>query len=418
MGIKEEAITAIQAGEIEEGLEQLKRWEEIATDEEQLDIIDIYMELGLTDRAEKVIHRWKDKGKPVDGDLIAIEAEIKMEKEEEDQAIALLSQIQEEDSAFLKAQLLLADIYQLQGLDEVAEEKLKYALSLAPEEPVLVAAMGYYYLERGDYNKSIPYFKRAEQLGFEEQDDSMKLHLAQAYSATGEFETALRYYEEGLKEKEDLDGLFGYGYTALQLHDYEKAIKPLTRLKELDPEYVTLYPHLVRAHKQLHNYEQALNIAKEGLSYDEFNDTLFMEAAKLYDLLGEREKAKEAMREAITLNPTNSEAVLYLLRVLREEDDDEGTIELITHLKEIGESDPLYAWFEAQSLREEDDSGALEAYEQAMVAYEHDPAFLEDYGRFLLEIRKRERAISLFKRALQLEPENEPLQLLMEELSF
>ncbi len=419
MNKKQEAIQLIQAGQIKEGLEKLTQWEKVATDEEQYEILEIYMELGLTDRAERLIQKWKKSGKPFDGELITMEAEIKMEHEEEEEAISLLSQIRKEDPAFLKAQLLLADIYQLQGLDEVAEQKLQYALSLAPEEPVIVAAMGYYYMERGDYKKCIPYFKKAEQLGFVGQHDNIKLHLAQAYSATGEFETALDYYEKGLKEREDLDALFGYGYTALQLHDYERAIEPFTRLKELDPEYVTLYPYLVRAHKQLHNYEQALNIAKEGLSYDEFNDTLFMEAAMLYDLLGEKDKVSETMWEAISLNPTNSEAILYLLRFFREEEDEEAIIELMSHLKELGESDPLYAWFEAYAWREqEEDEKARQAYEQANIVYGQDPEFLEDYGRFLLEIGNRKQALQLFEQSLQLQPENEPLRNLMEELTF
>ncbi len=58
-----------------------------------------------------------------EGELYILAAEIAIDLDEEEDAIEWLLEIKEEDSTFLQAQLLLADLYQLQGLDEVAEDK-------------------------------------------------------------------------------------------------------------------------------------------------------------------------------------------------------------------------------------------------------------------------------------------------------
>src|SRR5699024_3854265 len=98
---------------------------------------------------------------PQEGELYVFSSELLIDLGDEDGAIEQLSLISEDDEAFLQAQLLLADLYQMQSLDEVAEQKLLAEAKKAPEVIVISYGLGVFYLERGDYLKSIPYLKKA-----------------------------------------------------------------------------------------------------------------------------------------------------------------------------------------------------------------------------------------------------------------
>nr|WP_275899566.1 tetratricopeptide repeat protein [Bacillus piscicola] len=330
--------------------------------------------------------------------------------DKEDEALEWLLEVGTEDESFVRAQMLLADLYQLQGLDEAAEQRLMKALERAPDEPVLIAGIGDFYLERGDFNKSIPYLKQTENKGFEYPEGSVELKLAEAYSATGEFESALHYYEKGLQDKTDAESLFGYGYTALQVHHYSLAARKLQELKEMDPDFLSLYPYLIRAYEELGEIENALETAEQGMKVDEFNDKLFLEAGKLQLSLGRKEKAEGNLREALSLNPNNTEAALILLSSWAEEEDYDEIKELMTYLRDLGEEDIRFQWYYGKALYAEDNLiEARQAFEEAAPAYKDNGDFLQEYGRLLLELGNREKAVSILKEAAQLSPADESL---------
>ncbi|WP_158735346.1 lipopolysaccharide assembly protein LapB [Alteribacillus sp. YIM 98480] len=412
----EDIIQVIQEGDIEEGLKSLEQYEKSADHQEKYDLVQLYEELGRLDKAKPLIEELINYY-PEEGELLTMAAEIAIDMDEEDEAIEWLLEVNEEDEAFLRAQMLLADLYQLQGLDEVAEKKLKDALQKAPDEPVLLAGLGDYYLDRGDFAKSIPYLKQAERMGFEFPEGGLDLRLAEAYSATGEFETALPYYRKGLNEKTDPHAMFGNGYTALQIEDYDLAVKSFNKLKEADPDFVTLYPYLIRAYEGLEKYELALKTAEQGLSVDEYNDTLFTEAGKLQLALGNEKVAEERFREALSINPGNQEAATSALALWLEQEDFEAIEDLVTYLKDIGEEDASFDWYHGKALWEKEDfQNASQAYEKASASFMGNEEFLEDYGKLLLELGHRDQALQIFKKAFLLDPSNESLQILINEL--
>ncbi|RSL33800.1 hypothetical protein D7Z54_08910 [Salibacterium salarium] len=412
----ESVMETIQKGDAEKGLKMLDELEGRADHQEKYDIAQLYDELGRPDKAKPIVEELISNY-PDEGELLTIAAELAVDLDQEEEAIEWLLEVKKEDEVFIRAQMLLADLYQLQGLDEVAETKLKTALQEAPEEPVLLAGLGDYYLERGDFSKSIPYLKQAERLGFEFPEGSLDLRLAEAYSSTGEFEDALSYYERGIKEKKEPHSLFGYGYTALQIGEYQTAIKQLEALKDMDPEFVTLYPYLIRAYEGMENYDKALQVTENGLSVDEYNDVLYVEAGKLQMALGNESVAEDRLKEAISLNPSNIEAVYTILELWNKQEDFDSVIEMVTYLKEIGEDDPRFDWYYGKAMWEmEDFENANQAYEGIRTVYTENEDFLEDYGRLLLEQGFRSDALAYFKQAASLQSANETLQELITDL--
>ncbi|WP_170840995.1 tetratricopeptide repeat protein [Salibacterium halotolerans] len=412
----EQIMEIIQQGNTEKGLELLNEFEKEADHQQQYDLVQLYNELGRPDKAEPLV-QYLIQNYPDEGELLTTAAETAIDMDKEDEAIEWLLEVDKKDEAFLQAQMLLADLYQLQGLDEVAESKLKAALQEAPEEPVLLAGLGDYYLEQGDFSKSIPYLKQAERQGFEFPEGSLDLRLAEAYSSTGNFEDAMSYYEKGIKEKQEPQALFGYGYTALQVSDYQTASKQLEELKAMDPEFVTLYPYLVRAYEGVEHFDQALKTAEDGLSVDEFNDQLFLEAGKLHMALDDQSSSEKRLREALSLNPANRDAAFAVLELWHTQEDYESMIDLVSYLKDIKEDDPGLDWYLGKAQwGEEDFNKALETYKGIQQEYTENELFLEDYGRLLLELGYREQALRHFRSVLSIDPANTEIQELVTDL--
>ena len=54
-----------------------------------------------------------------------------------------------------------------------------------------------------------------------------------------------------------------------------KAIEKFLELKEMDPEYSSLYPHLARAYEREEDPERGYQVLKEGIQVDEYNKDLY-----------------------------------------------------------------------------------------------------------------------------------------------
>ncbi|TWI58870.1 Flp pilus assembly protein TadD [Halalkalibacter nanhaiisediminis] len=412
----EEALEKIETGKIEEGLAQLLLIEKDADHQSKYAIAEVYHELGHVDKAKEIIDELLMLY-PDEGSLYAFAAELLIDLDQEDEAIELLLEIKEGDEAFLQAQLLLADLYQMQSLDEVAEQKLLNAAKKAPNEVIISYGLGEFYLERGDYIKSIPYLKKAVHSTEKIPNVHLELQLAEAYSASGQFEDAVHYYRIGLEKYQDPHALFGYGFTAFQLEDMVIAIEQLEKLKELDPDFSSLYPLLARAYEAEGRLDDAMEALEAGLSIDEYNEQLYIQAAKLSFKRQNPDEGEHFLRKVIALNPSNIEAVQTLASYFKHNELYEELLELLNHMKEFGEEDPVFTWYEAFGLKEQDHyDEAYKLYQEVEKSFEEDHDFLEEYGYFLLEYGLRDRAKEVFTQLLVIQPERTDIQELLQNL--
>lgn len=145
----------------------------------------------------------------------------------EEKAIDILEQIAEDDPVYLESLVLQADLFQMQGLFEVSEQKLLLAKEKSDDETIIDFALAELYSSHGEYNKSIPYYEKVLQNGDEIAGVNVNARIAESYSTTGKFEEALPYYEDAIKKQEDSNTLFGFGVTAYQAKYYKKPLKYL-----------------------------------------------------------------------------------------------------------------------------------------------------------------------------------------------
>ncbi len=409
IGIKK-ALKQIETGKMEEGLAQLKKVNKTADHETKYSIAEIYYELGLVDLAKEIMDELVLLY-PDEGELYTFMAELLIDLDQEDEAIEILLEINENDHVYVQAQLLLADLYQLQGLDEVAELKLLNAEKKVPNEPVVQFGLGEFYLSRGDYLKSIPYYKRV--IASEEELDgtNIELRLAEAYSATGYFEEAITYYREGIKGGKIIDDHFGYGYTAFQLGDYPTAIQQFETVIDMDESYSSVYPYLGEAYEEEGQIHEALQIIKKGIEIDEFNEALYVQGARISLNNGFVSEGEDYLRKVVAINPANFEGVKMLASLLKKGERYDELQELIYYVKELGEDDPLFDWFLASAkwvLDEYEES--LKLFEQLANSLSHDSDFLEEFGQVLLEGGYQQKGKEMLKKAIDIDDSKTHLQ--------
>jgi len=344
---------------------------------------------------------------PEEGELLVLLGEILVEAGEEEEAILVLEKISEQDVHFGQSLLLLADLYQVQGLYEVCERKLLKAKKLLPDEAIIDFALGELYSEQGEIIKAMNAYEMV--LKEENEIAGANIHgrIADLLSASGAFEEALSYYDKALDEKLEINTLFGYAFTALQAGYNRTAIEKFNELKGLDPEYHSLYLHLAKAYECEEELDNSLHSIKEGIKQDEFNKELFFYGGKMALKLGKGEEAEQFFREAIALDPGFTEAALTLNKLFFQQERFEDVIELISQLDISEDEEPQILWDSALAYDKlEEFSYALDKYESAYTFYKNNEAFLHDYGYFLIEEGKNDRAAEIFKQLLIEDPTN------------
>lgn len=402
-------IEELEHGHTSEALAALEKLEKTGTDEDRLAVADLYIELGLSDRAVDLLAPlYVEYAGNAGVALLLAECYIDLDREEE--AISVLEQVDTTDTEYgPRSLVLLADLYQSQGLDEVALAKLKEARNLAPDEPLLAYGLAELYMTLGAFDQAVPLFAEIAERPELRAELPLDALYAESLAMTGQFEDAIPLYERAVAERSDLHTLFGLAMTAHRVGQHQKAVETFQQLIAQDPDYTSAYVPYAESQAELGLTKEALNVIKQGMERDDYNDELRTMEALFLLKLGDRAGSVQALREALALNPESIVAAERLLSLLAEDEDHEAMIETISAIEEHVTA-PILTWYRARALY------ALEEYTQAMEnyaivegAFTEDALFLKEYGFALVEEGRREEGQRLLRRAAMLTPEDNEL---------
>lgn len=411
-------ITLLENGQHEEALKGFRVILENGSNEERLMLGEELFHYGFLEEAKQLFERLLE-AYPEEGEILVTLAEIMVEQGKEDEALEILGKIGEHDPSFPQSLLLQADLYLMEGLYEVSEQKLLTAKNALPNEVIIDFALGELYLEQGRFIEAIRSYKIV--LPVEEEIAGVSIHqrLGDALSAGGAFEEALPHYEKALEDNLEINTLFHYAFTAFQAGMNKTAIEKFKELKQLDPEYHSLYLYLAKAHEREEELEEGFAAIQEGLKYDDFNKDLFFYGGKLALKLGKEEEAENLLRQALALDSEFIEAGLTLNKLLLHQERYEDALEIIDLFKGNEMEEPQIFWDEAVALQHmEKYSESLNKYQLAYNFLKDDIDFLSDYGYFLLEEGKREEAAEIFTMLLKKDPSNEEYEELLQRLRY
>lgn len=373
--------------------------------------------MGFSELAQRAYQFLLNKY-PQEDQLRTALADIAISEGNNDQALNYLAAVKPDSDAYLNSLLVAADLYQTQGLFEVSEQKLLDAIRIAPEEPVVIFALAEFYFDVKKYHQAIPLYLKLVKLGIAEFSQvKLAQRLGFSYAVSGKFEQALGYLEQVHEDNIDLDTRFQLAFTALQLKQYDEAIKNFTKLKESSSDYTTVYPYLAEAYEQQGLLQKALEVLQEGLRVDQYNIKLYQLASSTALKLQQPKLAEQYLRSALDLDPDNATLLIQLSNLLVELKRYHENIDLLTDYLEKGEIDPQLNWNLGRSYAKiEDDKNALANYQIAEQTFNNQPDFLREISFFFRKIGKLSAAEKSVTAYLNIVPEDLEMLDLQDEL--
>ena len=330
-----------------------------------------------------------------------------------EEAFAYLEEIQPDSDWYVSALALKADLYQLEGLTDVAREKLLEALTYS-EDPLLILGLAELDSELENYQEAIQGYAQLDNRSIYEQTGiSTYQRIGFAYAQLGRFETATEFLEKALELEYDDLTAFELASLYFDQEEYQKAVLYFKQIDTISPDFEGYeYGYSQALHKE-HQAQEALRIAKQGLEKNPFETRLLLVASQFSYELHDASGAENYLLTAKEDAEDTEEILLRLATIYLEQERYEDILDLQSEEPE----NLLTKWMIARSYQEMDDlDTAYELYQELAVDLKDNPEFLEHYIYLLRELGYFEEAKVNAQAYLKLVPDDVQMQELFETL--
>ena len=330
-----------------------------------------------------------------------------------EEAFAYLEEIQADSDWYVSALALKADLYQLEGLTDVAREKLLEALTYS-EDPLLILGLAELDSELENYQEAIQGYAQLDNRSIYEQTGiSTYQRIGFAYAQLGKFETATEFLEKALELEYDDLTAFELASLYFDQEEYQKAVLYFKQLDTISPDFEGYeYGYSQALHKE-HQVQEALRIAKQGLEKNPFETRLLLAASQFSYELHDASGAENYLLTAKADAEDTEEIILRLATIYLEQERYEDILDLQSEEPE----NLLTKWMIARSYQEMDDlDTAYEHYQELVGDLKDNPEFLEHYIYLLRELGYFEEAKVNAQTYLKLVPDDVQMQELFERL--
>ncbi|WP_172923664.1 tetratricopeptide repeat protein [Streptococcus sp. 1559] len=330
-----------------------------------------------------------------------------------EEAFAYLEEIQADSDWYVSALALKADLYQMEGLTDVAREKLLEALTYS-EDPLLILGLAELDSELENYQEAIQGYAQLDNRTIYEQTGiSTYQRIGFAYAQLGKFETATEFLEKALELEYDDLTAFELASLYFDQEEYQKATLYFKQLDNISPDFEGYeYGYSQALHKE-HQVQEALRIAKQGLEKNPFETRLLLAASQFSYELHDASGAENYLLTAKEDAEDTEEILLRLATIYLEQERYEDILDLQSDEPE----NLLTKWMIARSYQEMDDlDTAYEHYQELAGDLKDNPEFLEHYIYLLRELGYFEEAKVNAQAYLKLVPDDVQMQELFERL--
>ncbi|KEQ35460.1 anaphase-promoting complex, cyclosome, subunit 3 family protein [Streptococcus mitis] len=330
-----------------------------------------------------------------------------------EEAFAYLEEIQADSDWYISALALKADLYQMEGLTDVAREKLLEALTYS-EDPLLILGLAELDSELENYQEAIQGYAQLDNRSIYEQTGiSTYQRIGFAYAQLGKFETATEFLEKALELEYDDLTAFELASLYFDQEEYQKAVFYFKQIDTISPDFEGYeYGYSQALHKE-HQAQEALLIAKQGLEKNPFETRLLLAASQFSYELHDASGAENYLLTAKEDAEDTEEILLRLATIYLEQERYEDILDLQSEEPE----NLLTKWMIARSYQEMDDlDTAYEHYQELAGDLKDNPEFLEHYIYLLHELGYFEEAKVNAQAYLKLVPDDVQMQELYERL--
>ena len=330
-----------------------------------------------------------------------------------EESFAYLEEIKSDSDWYVSALALKADLYQMEGLTDVAREKLLEALTYS-EDPLLILGLAELDSELENYQEAIQGYAQLDNRSIYEQTGiSTYQRIGFAYAQLGKFETATEFLEKALELEYDDLTAFELASLYFDQEEYQKAVLYFKQIDTISPDFEGYeYGYSQALHKE-HQVQEALRIAKQGLEKNPFETRLLLAASQFSYELHDASGAENYLLTAKEDAEDTEEILLRLATIYLEQERYEDILDLQSDEPE----NLLTKWMIARSYQEMDYlDTAYEYYQELAGDLKDNPEFLEHYIYLLRELGYFEEAKVNAQSYLKLVPDDVQMQELIERL--
>ena len=379
------------------------------SEEELLDLADYLESIGFFPQAKRIFEKLAPD---YPASYISLAA-IASDDGDLEQAFAYLEEIQPDSDWYVAALLAKADLYQLEGLPDVAREKLAQAAELT-DEPLVTFGLAEIDLELGDFSQAIKEYAQLDNRSiFEQTGVSTYQRIGVCYASLGKFAAAIEFLEKAVELEYDDAAVYELATILADQEEYQKANLYFKQLDTLSPDFEGYeYGYALSLHAE-HRTAEALTLAQQGLAKNPFETRLLLLASQLSYELHDEKAAENYLLQAQEDADDLEEIVLRLTTLYLEQERYEDILEFAE--QEVDNA--LTRWNLARAYQAlENLEKAEELYNQLARELHDNPEFLEQYVYLLRELGRFEEAKRAAASYLRLVPDDASMQELYESL--
>ena len=379
------------------------------SEEELLDLADYLESIGFFPQAKRIFEKLAPD---YPASYISLAA-IASDDGDLEQAFAYLEEIQPGSDWYVAALLAKADLYQLEGLPDVAREKLAQAAELT-DEPLVIFGLAEIDLELGDFSQAIKEYAQLDNRSiFEQTGVSTYQRIGVCYASLGKFAAAIEFLEKAVELEYDDAAVYELATILADQEEYQKANLYFKQLDTLSPDFEGYeYGYALSLHAE-HRTAEALTLAQQGLAKNPFETRLLLLASQLSYELHDEKAAENYLLQAQEDADDLEEIVLRLTTLYLEQERYEDILEFAD--QEVDNA--LTRWNLARAYQAlENLEKAEELYNQLARELQDNPEFLEQYVYLLRELGRFEEAKRAAASYLRLVPDDASMQELYESL--
>ena len=379
------------------------------SEEELLDLDDYLESIGFFPQAKRIFEKLAPD---YPASYISLAA-IASDDGDLEQAFAYLEEIQPDSDWYVAALLAKADLYQLEGLPDVAREKLAQAAELT-DEPLVTFGLAEIDLELGDFSQAIKEYAQLDNRSiFEQTGVSTYQRIGVCYASLGKFAAAIEFLEKAVELEYDDAAVYELATILADQEEYQKANLYFKQLDTLSPDFEGYeYGYALSLHAD-HRTAEALTLAQQGLAKNPFETRLLLLASQLSYELHDEKAAENYLLQAQEDADDLEEIALRLTTLYLEQERYEDILEFAE--QEVDNA--LTRWNLARAYQAlENLEKAEELYNQLARELQDNPEFLEQYVYLLRELGRFEEAKRATASYLRLVPDDASMQELYESL--
>lgn len=395
----EKMVVSIQNQDLEHANKYFKKALKEDDDEALLELAEYLESIGFLNQAKTIYEKERASFPEVNINL----AQIAAEDGDIEAAFTYLDAISPDSDAYLSALLVMADIYDMEGLADVAREKLLLASQIS-DEPLVTFGLAEIEMELGHFSEAIKEYAKLDNRDVLEMTGiSTYQRIGKAYASLGKFEAAVEFLEKAIEIEYDDETVFELATILYDQDEFQKANIYFKQLDTMDPDFQGYeYVYALSLHEE-NKTEEALRMAQKGISKNAFDARLLLLASQLAYELHDAAQSESYLLSAKEVAEDEEEVLMRLTNLYLEEERYE---DVIAFAKEPVDN-VLTKWNIAKAYQGlEADKKALALYNDLAADLGENPEFLHDYAYILREFGKKEHAHQVAKHYLTLVPDD------------